>query len=120
MADESSQAPEQPLTFEAALTELQQLTQRLEDGQESLEAALADFERGIGLLRTCYRLLEQAEQRIELFLGFDAEGQAVTTPFDASATLATNVPRVGKRRSNSAAKSDLPESPGTGSQDEET
>lgn len=118
MTEATSQVPEQPLTFEAALTELQQLTQRLEDGQESLEAALADFERGIELLRTCYRLLEQAEQRIELFLGFDAEGQAVTAPFDATATHATSTPRVGKRRSHSAAKNELPESSGTISPDE--
>ncbi|OYW19869.1 MAG: exodeoxyribonuclease VII small subunit [Planctomycetales bacterium 12-60-4] len=54
---------EAPVTFEAALTELQQIATRLEDGGEGLEASLKEFERGVRLLRVCYQLLESAEQK---------------------------------------------------------
>ena len=42
---------EQALTFEQAMSELQQIVNDLEDNSLGLEASLAQFERGIGLLR---------------------------------------------------------------------
>ncbi len=75
-------------TFEGSLAELQQIVQDLEDGKLGLEASLSRFEAGIGLLKSCYRILEEAEQKIEILTGVDAEGNPATAPFDASATFA--------------------------------
>jgi exodeoxyribonuclease VII small subunit len=76
-----------PLTFEAALEQLQTIVHELEEGELGLEASLARFEEGVRLLRTCYVILEQAEQKIEILTGADAAGNPVTAPFDATATF---------------------------------
>jgi exodeoxyribonuclease VII small subunit len=76
-----------PVSFEAALTQLQQVVSELEDGSLGLEPSLARFEQGVQLLRNCYQILEQAEQKIELLTGFDAQGNPVSAPFDAAATF---------------------------------
>lgn len=76
-----------PQTFEGALTQLQQIVHDLEEGDLGLETSLARFEEGIGLLRSCYRILEQAEQKIEILTGQDSAGNPVTEPFDATATF---------------------------------
>jgi exodeoxyribonuclease VII small subunit len=57
--------PVDELSFEAARDELEQVVQRLEDGSTSLEQALALWERGEALYRTCRSRLEAAEARIE-------------------------------------------------------
>ena len=86
-------------TFEESLAELQQIAHELEEGTLGLDESLRRFERGIALLRQCYRTLEQAELRIEILTGFDAAGIAVTAPFDASATVDPSVaPAAGKRK----------------------
>ncbi len=75
------------LTFEQALVELEQIVRILEDGQTGLEASLAHYEEGVGLLRRCYGQLRQAEQRIVELLGVDGEGQALTQPFEHTAKI---------------------------------
>ena len=50
--------------FEAALAELETLVERLEHGDQPLEQALADFERGVHLARSCQDALARAELRV--------------------------------------------------------
>lgn len=52
--------------FERALDELEQLVQKMEKGEQSLDESLAAYERGIALYRECQKALEQAEQRVRL------------------------------------------------------
>jgi exodeoxyribonuclease VII small subunit len=52
--------------FEAALSELEAIVKRLEDGDLTLESSLALYERGVELSRFCHSRLEQAERRIEI------------------------------------------------------
>ncbi len=75
-------APKAPesLTYEAALAELEQIVQQMEDGQLPLEAALDLFERGMTLARHCRERLLAAEQRIEIILK-SADGSVLTAPF---------------------------------------
>lgn len=87
-----------PPSFEAALAELQKITVRLEDGSTGLEQGLKDFSRGVQLLQTCYRLLDAAELQIEQLVGFDADGNPQTAPFDATATAEQPGQSAGKRR----------------------
>ena len=72
--------------FEAALAELERIVQQLESGSLGLEPSLTRFEQGIGLLRQCYETLENAEQRIEMLTGLDADGNPRTAPFPAAET----------------------------------
>ena len=52
--------------FEAALTELDTIVKKLEDGEIPLEQSLQLFERGVQLSRFCHARLEEAEKRIEI------------------------------------------------------
>lgn len=53
-------------SFERSLDELEQLVQRMEKGDQSLDDSLAAYERGVVLYRECQKALEQAEQRVRL------------------------------------------------------
>ncbi len=74
-------------SFEESVAELQQIVGALEDGSLPLEESMSQFERGVGLLKNCYQVLEQAEQRIEVLTGADEDGAVQTEPFDATATV---------------------------------
>jgi exodeoxyribonuclease VII small subunit len=52
--------------FEAALTELDAIVKKLEEGDVPLEQSLQLFERGVQLSRFCHARLEEAERRIEI------------------------------------------------------
>lgn len=59
--------------FEAALNELEKLVEKMESGEQSLEEALAAFQRGIELTRTCQQGLKEAEQRVDKLLAENSE-----------------------------------------------
>ena len=61
--------------FETALGELEQLVERLEGGELSLEDALNDFERGVALTRHCQQALANAELRVQQLLQRDGKEQ---------------------------------------------
>ena len=54
--------------FEQALADLEAVVERLERGELPLEEAVAQFERGIVLARSCQDALKQAEQKVEILL----------------------------------------------------
>jgi len=90
-----------PPTFEQALEEIERIVRDLEEGRIGLEASLARYEQGVGLLRRCYELLAQAERRIELVRGVDAEGNPVTAALeDEPGTLQQRAARRTRRRSS--------------------
>jgi exodeoxyribonuclease VII small subunit len=82
-----NESPTQNLTFEQSLAALDRIVRDLEDGQLGLEDALNRYEAGVGLLKRCYAQLRQAEQRILLLTGTDAEGRPLTQPFEHAATV---------------------------------
>lgn len=71
------------LDFEQSLAELQQLVERLESGELSLEDSLTAFEQGIGLTRECQAALAQAEQKVQILL--ERDGELQPAPFDTDA-----------------------------------
>jgi exodeoxyribonuclease VII small subunit len=72
--------------FEESLAELEKIVSQLESGKLGLSEALAQYEAGIGYLKACHGQLQQAERRIELLSGVDAEGNPIVEPFDDGAT----------------------------------
>jgi len=80
-------SPNDHLTFEQALTELEKIVHELEDGQTGLEESFARYEKGVALLKRCYGQLRQAEQRIQLLTGVDDEDRPTARPFEHSATV---------------------------------
>lgn len=85
MADQPELEPEP--SFEQALSQLERIVASLEQGEPELTSALAKYEKGVLLLKQCYRLLDQAEQSVALLTGVDDEGKPITAPFDAAATI---------------------------------
>jgi len=69
------------LDFENALNELEQLVERMEKGEISLEDSLKDFERGIELTRTCQQALKAAEQKVQILM--EKGGTAEVAPFES-------------------------------------
>ena len=68
--------------FEQSLDELEQLVEKMEHGDLSLEASLAAYERGVGLYRQCQAALEQAELRVRLLS--DPANPVDAKPFDTN------------------------------------
>jgi exodeoxyribonuclease VII small subunit len=61
---EPTPPPSAVADFERSLDELEQLVQKMERGEMSLDESLAAYERGIALFRNCQGALEQAELRV--------------------------------------------------------
>lgn len=76
MSKKTTQSP----SFEAALSELEQIVVRLESGELPLDDALSEFERGVQLARQGQTQLQQAEQRVQILLSENSDAQL--TPFN--------------------------------------
>jgi exodeoxyribonuclease VII small subunit len=67
--------------FEKSLEELEALVERLERGDLPLAEALALFEQGVAMTRSCHTALSEAQQKVEILL---QEGGATrASPFEA-------------------------------------
>lgn len=74
-----SDKPVAEMTFEEAMTALEQVVSSLERGEVPLEASIALYERGAELKAHCAAKLAKAEERVELIRA--KEGKAIgTTP----------------------------------------
>lgn len=54
--------------FEAALQTLEEVVDRLENGDLSLEEALGCFEKGVASAARCQKLLQAVETQVEVLL----------------------------------------------------
>jgi exodeoxyribonuclease VII small subunit len=58
-----------PASYEAGLTELEQLVAQLESGQLPLDQLMAGYQRGAELLKFCRSKLDTVEQQISVIDG---------------------------------------------------
>jgi exodeoxyribonuclease VII small subunit len=68
-------------TFEEALQELEEIVNRLEQGDLSLEEALQFFEEGVKLSRYCHTKLDEAQKRVEILLKNES-GKMAAQPYE--------------------------------------
>ncbi len=68
--------------FEDALSRLENIVEKLEGDDLSLEESLKAFEEGIRLFRLCNKKLNEAEKKVEILLR-DTGGNEKIEPFDA-------------------------------------
>ncbi|MEZ4376284.1 MAG: exodeoxyribonuclease VII small subunit [Polyangiaceae bacterium] len=73
----SPEAEAPALSFEAAVSRLGEIVERLEEGDLPLDESLDLFEEGIRLARASGQRLDAAEQRVEKLLSFDRSGEPV-------------------------------------------
>ena len=72
------------IPFEKAMSELEAIVGKLEEGEISLEDSLKHFERGIELTRNCQNALEEAEQKVQILT--QSKGENVLIDFDPEAS----------------------------------
>jgi exodeoxyribonuclease VII small subunit len=68
------------VSFEESLAELEQLVERMEQGNLGLEESLKLFERGVQLTRSCQKALKEAEQKVHVLL--EENGKPTLQPFN--------------------------------------
>lgn len=99
--------------FEAAFAKLEEIVRTLEEGQLGLSDSLARYAEAVQCLKQCHGALEQAERKIMLLTGTDAEGNPVAEPLDDQAlTLEQKQQRRSQRRSTRSPASDTAPKPG--------
>lgn len=72
------------LNYEAAVTELESLVERLEQGDISLEESLKLYESGVLLTRDCQEALNAAEQKVQMLV--EQSGQTNLVDFDPNSS----------------------------------
>ena len=70
------------MSFEKKLDRLEEIVQKMEKGEMSLDDSLKLFEEGVKLSRECNKELNEAEQKVKKLVGVDAEGEPVLEEFD--------------------------------------
>jgi len=67
--------------FEQQMTRLDEIVRQMEKGDAPLDNALSLFEEGMGLIRSCGKLLDEAEQKVRQ-LQKGADGEPVQIAFN--------------------------------------
>jgi exodeoxyribonuclease VII small subunit len=67
--------------FEEAMARLEAIVAELERGELTLEDSMRIFEEGIKLSKTCLKMLEDAERKVEVLVR-DKDGKKRTQPFE--------------------------------------
>ncbi|HAZ19061.1 MAG TPA: exodeoxyribonuclease VII small subunit [Clostridiales bacterium] len=71
---------EKKLCFEEALARLDEIVKGLEEQKTPLDVSLSKFEEGVGLVKLCTRLLDEAEQKVKI-LTRGEDGQVTEASF---------------------------------------
>ncbi|TWI55946.1 exodeoxyribonuclease VII small subunit [Halalkalibacter nanhaiisediminis] len=61
------------LSFEEAMAELEEVVEKLEQGDVPLEKAISMFQEGMALSKQCHEKLEQVEKQMDQILHVDGE-----------------------------------------------
>ena len=56
------------MTFESAMTRLEEIVRALEGGNVPLDTSLALFEEGVSLVKFCNNRLDRAEQKVKILV----------------------------------------------------
>ena len=68
------------MTFESAVSRLEEIVRKLEGGTAALDDSLALFEEGVKLVKFCNGKLEMAEQKVKMLVS-DKDGNMTETDF---------------------------------------
>ena len=71
------------MDFEKKLKSLEDIVEKMESGDLSLDKSLELFEQGVKLSKDCHGQLNEAEKKVQTLLGVDSSGAAKTQDFSA-------------------------------------
>ncbi len=74
-------AAKKQLTFEQAMDRLEEVVRELESGEGTLDQAMALFEEGSRLAKSCSDMLDKAEQKVARLLSASGEEEV---PFEGA------------------------------------
>lgn len=69
MTTETAPASIEDLSFKEGLNELANIVRLLEDNQLELEQSIESYERGVKLLASLQKRLDEAQQRVNVLMG---------------------------------------------------
>lgn len=69
------------MDFEKKLSRLEDIVQKMEKGELSLDESLKIFEEGVKLSRECHTELNKAEAQVKKLVGFSLDGTPITENF---------------------------------------
>jgi len=72
------------MEFEKKLKRLEDIVEKMESGDLSLDDSMKLFEEGVKMSRECQSQLTVAEEKVKLLLSVDGDGKAVTRDFDSA------------------------------------
>ena len=72
---------EQNMTFEQSMQRLEQIVRAMERGDVALEASLKLFQEGTDLVKSCSKLLDEAELQVKMITA-SADGSPMEDTFD--------------------------------------
>ncbi len=67
--------------FEDELRDLEEIVNRIDSGELTLEDSISAFERGVALIKSLNQKLDEVERKVEM-LTRDAEGGLRSAPFE--------------------------------------
>lgn len=70
------------MDFEKKLNRLEEIVQKMEKGELSLDESMKLFEEGVKLTRDCQTQLTKAEAQVKKLVGFDQNGKAIKEDFN--------------------------------------
>ena len=71
------------ISFEIAISELEDKVRQLESGNMSLDESIQAFEKAVALAKVCNRKIEMAERKVRILVeGID--GSVTDEPFNAN------------------------------------
>lgn len=71
----------QKFDFESSITALEELVEKMEGGEFTLEESVQQFEKGVSLARACQAALREAEQKVQQ-LTKNGSGDDALEPFE--------------------------------------
>ena len=80
-AKSSAKKSEKKLDFEANIAALQELVEKMERGEFTLEESVAQFERGMALAKSCQEALKTAELKVNKLIT-NADGEQSLNPME--------------------------------------
>ncbi|MCD6202744.1 MAG: exodeoxyribonuclease VII small subunit [Methanophagales archaeon] len=81
-----AQAEEENMTFEEAMKQLEQIVEKLGEGNLTLEESLEIFEQGMQLCKFCNKKLDEAEYKVEKLVETE-EGKVEIEEFEMNEGL---------------------------------
>ncbi len=70
------------MSFEEAMTQLEEIVSNLESGDVKLADAISSYERGAALRSHCESILRKAQERVDLIRTRTGNAQMTTVPFE--------------------------------------